>query len=126
MQRTYLQAKIHRATVRGTNIDYEGSITIGADLLEAANICPHQRVQVVNCTNGARLETYVIPGEPTVVRLNGATGRLAETGDTVIILSYGICEHDDQPEPTIVRVNENNEITDVDSEHTYEWESYRS
>jgi len=115
MKRTYLRAKIHRATVTGTDVEYEGSITLGRELLEAAEIQPYEKVQVVNCTNGERLETYAIRGEESVVRLNGAAGRLAEPDDTVIILSYGVVDSEDYPTPRIVRVGSKNEVIETET-----------
>lgn len=90
MMRTMLKGKIHRARVTQVNIDYEGSITIDRLLMEAANILPYERVEVLNIHNGARFDTYAIPGEDGsgVVCLNGAAARLAAKDDLVIILSY--------------------------------------
>lgn len=92
MQRTMCKSKIHRATVTETNLNYVGSVTIDAALMEAADILPYERVQVVNVNNGERLETYAIPGEAGggQICLNGAGARLAQPGDLVIIISYGI------------------------------------
>lgn len=85
-----LKSKIHRVTVTQANIDYVGSITIDSTLMEAANIIRGEKVQVVNVTNGERLETYVIPGEANsgVICLNGAAAHKASVGDVVIIISY--------------------------------------
>lgn len=85
-----LKSKIHRVTVTEARLDYIGSITIDADLLDAANILPGERVYVVNNNNGARLDTYTIPGErgSGVICLNGAAARLVQPGDIVIIMSY--------------------------------------
>jgi len=85
-----LKAKIHRVTVTEANLSYVGSITIDEDLIEAANILPGEKVQIVNNNNGARLETYVIAGErgSGVICLNGAAARLVQPGDTVIIMAY--------------------------------------
>ena len=82
-----LKSKIHRVTVTEANLSYIGSITIDTDLIEAANILPGEKVQIVNNNNGARLETYVIAGErgSGVICLNGAAARLVQPGDTVII-----------------------------------------
>ena len=91
MQRTMCKGKIHRATVTQANLNYVGSITIDVDLLEAADIYPYEKVQVVNINNGSRLETYTIAGArgSGVICMNGAAARLAAEGDTVIIISYG-------------------------------------
>ena len=85
-----LKSKIHRVTVTEANLSYVGSITIDEDLIEAANILPGEKVQIVNNNNGARLETYVIAGErgSGVICLNGAAARLVQPGDTVIIMAY--------------------------------------
>lgn len=89
-----LKSKIHRAKVTQAELNYVGSITIDADLIEAANIIPNEKVQIVNNNNGARFETYVIKGErgTGTVCLNGATARLAQVGDIVIIMSYAHME----------------------------------
>ena len=85
-----LKSKIHRVTVTEANLSYVGSITIDEDLIEAANILPGEKVQIVNNNNGARLETYVIAGArgSGVICLNGAAARLVQPGDTVIIMAY--------------------------------------
>ena len=91
---TILKSKIHRVRVTQAELNYVGSITIDADLIEAANIIPNEKVQIVNNNNGARFETYVIKGErgTGTVCLNGATARLAQVGDIVIIMSYAHME----------------------------------
>src|SRR3989440_5065978 len=117
MQRTMCKGKIHRATVTQANLNYVGSITIDADLLEASDIYPYEKVQVVNVTNGSRLETYTIAGArgSGVICLNGAAARRAAEGDIVIIISYG--QYDEQEmhslEPHIVFVDEWNHITEA-------------
>lgn len=85
-----MKSKIHRVTVTQANLNYVGSITIDADLLEAADILPGQRVYIVNNNNGERLDTYVIEGErgSGVICLNGAAARKAQPGDIVIIMTY--------------------------------------
>ena len=85
-----LKSKIHRVTVTEARLDYIGSITIDQDLLDAANILPGERVYIVNNNNGARLDTYTIPGErgSGVICLNGAAARLVQPGDIVIIMAY--------------------------------------
>src|ERR1700751_5654409 len=92
-----LKSKIHRAKVTQAELNYVGSITIDEDLIEAANIIPNEKVQIVNNNNGARFETYVIRGErgSGTVCLNGATARLAQVGDIVIIMSYAYMETDE-------------------------------
>ncbi len=86
--RAMLKSKIHRARVTDANIDYEGSITIDKKLMEAADILPYERVEVLNINNGARFDTYAIEGEKGEICINGAAARLAVKGDIVIILSY--------------------------------------
>ncbi|MGZ3777851.1 MAG: aspartate 1-decarboxylase [Mucilaginibacter sp.] len=92
-----LKSKIHRAKVTQAELNYVGSITIDEDLIDAANIIPNEKVQIVNNNNGARFETYVIKGErgSGTVCLNGATARLAAVGDIVIIMSYAHMEMDE-------------------------------
>lgn len=87
-----LKSKIHRVTVTEANLNYIGSITIDEALLEAANILPNEKVAIVNNNNGARLETYVIPGprDSGVVCLNGAAARLVQPGDIIIIIAYAM------------------------------------
>src|SRR6056297_3681457 len=90
MQRTLLKSKIHRATVTGADLDYEGSVTIDRDLLEAADILVHEQVDIYDITNGQRLTTYAIPGErgSGQICINGAAAHRIDTGDLVIIVSY--------------------------------------
>lgn len=87
-----LKSKIHRVLVTEANLDYIGSITIDEDLMEAANIYAGERVQIVDNTNGARLETYVIPGKrgSGCICINGAAAHLVHVGDTVIIMAYAL------------------------------------
>jgi aspartate 1-decarboxylase len=109
-----LKSKIHRARVTRVNLDYEGSITIDPLLLEAADILPYEMVQVVDINNGARLETYAIPGEPGSgeVGVNGAAARLVAKDDTVIILSYKALPEEEArlQEPRLVYVDSRNRI----------------
>lgn len=90
MTRKMLKSKIHRATVTEANIEYEGSVTIDSELLRAADILPYEEVDIWNCSNGARLATYVIEGEPgsREICVNGAAAHLVKPGDTVIIASW--------------------------------------
>lgn len=110
-----LKAKIHRATVTDSNLNYVGSITIDPVLLEASTIQEYEKVQVVNITNGARFETYAIVGEAGSgeICLNGACARLAEVGDKVIIIAYCLLSADEAQgfEPTRVFVDNTNIIT---------------
>lgn len=114
MLRTMMKAKIHRARVTEANLNYVGSVTIDQDLLDVVGILPHEKVQIVNNNNGARLETYVIPGEKGsgVVCLNGAAARLVQKDDTVIIISYALVSDDELAafKPKVAIVNEKNEI----------------
>ncbi|HKK53594.1 MAG TPA: aspartate 1-decarboxylase [Myxococcota bacterium] len=90
MNRTLLKSKIHRATVTEANIEYEGSVTIDRDLMDAADMLPYERVDIWNCTNGNRLTTYVIEGERggRQICINGAAAHLMKPGDLVIIASW--------------------------------------
>ncbi|MFC4557361.1 aspartate 1-decarboxylase [Virgibacillus kekensis] len=94
---TMMKAKIHRAKVTEANLEYVGSITIDQDILDEVDILPHEKVQIVNNNNGARLETYVIPGErgTGVICLNGAAARLVQPGDIVIIVAYALVPQSD-------------------------------
>lgn len=90
MIRTMLKSKIHRATVTEANIEYEGSVTIDRDLLDAADLLPYEKVDIWNCTNGQRLSTYVIEGErgSGKICVNGAAAHLIKPMDVVIIASW--------------------------------------
>lgn len=88
MHRTMLKSKIHRARVTAADLHYEGSITIDETLLAAADILPYEQVHVLDVDNGARLQTYAIPGGRGEICINGAAARLVSPGDTVIILAY--------------------------------------
>ena len=114
-----LKSKIHRATVTGSDLHYVGSITVDADLLEAADILEHELVHVLDVDNGARFETYTIAGArgSGEIKINGAAARLVHTGDTVIVVSYGEYEKEELEmyEPRVVHVNQDNEIITVDS-----------
>lgn len=117
--RTMVRAKIHRATVTAADLHYIGSITIDSTLLEAADILPFERVQVVDVNNGNRLETYAIAGEAGsgTIQLNGAAAHLVNVGDLVIIMSYAQVEEPVPSEwqPTVVLVDNTNTITEVRS-----------
>ena len=91
MRRTLCKSKIHRATLTGADLNYVGSLTVDHDLMDAADLLPYEKIQVVNVNNGARLETYVIPGDrgTGTIQLNGAAARLGAVGDIVIIIAYG-------------------------------------
>jgi aspartate 1-decarboxylase len=118
-----MKSKIHRATVTEANLNYVGSITIDSDLLKAADILPNEKVQIVNNNNGARLETYVIPGPPDsgVICLNGAAARLVQPGDIIIIISYA-CLPEDKAiihRPTVIFLNEKNKISTIGEEQPF-------
>jgi aspartate 1-decarboxylase len=112
MRRTMMKSKIHRATITEANLDYVGSITIDRELMDAADLLPNEKVQVVDNDNGARLETYVIEGPrgSGVICLNGAAARLVHPGDTIIIISYADLDDAEARrwEPTVVFVDADN------------------
>ena len=114
MMRQMLLGKIHRAVVTAADVNYVGSITVDSELLEAAGILPYERVQVVDVENGARLETYTIPGAPGKgeIQLNGAAARLVNVGDHVIIMSYGWLSAEEiaAHRPKVVLIGEGNKI----------------
>jgi len=111
---TVFKSKIHRARVTEADLNYEGSVTVDADLLDAADILVHEQVQVLNVMNGERFDTYAIRGPrgSGMVRLNGPAARLAHVGDLVIILSYAEMEREEllRHTPTVVMVDERNRI----------------
>ncbi len=123
MFRTMMKSKIHRATVTEANLNYVGSITIDTALMEAADLLPNEQVHVVNNNNGARFETYVIPGAKGsgVICLNGAAARLAHPGDVVIIISYVMMSETDARayEPKIAILDECNQIWKEDTEEPH-------
>jgi len=94
---TVVKSKIHRVTVTEANLNYVGSITIDQDLMDASNIIANEKVAIVNNNNGARFETYVIPGERAsgVICLNGAAARLVQPGDVVIIMAYAMMDFEE-------------------------------
>ncbi len=112
---TIHKSKIHRARVTQANLNYVGSITIDEDLIDAANILPGEKVQIVNNNNGERIETYVIRGErgSGVICLNGAAARRVEVGDIVIIISYGLMTPEEAKEYKAITVfpDENNRLS---------------
>lgn len=114
---TMFKSKLHRATVTESCLNYVGSITIDEDLMDAANIRTNEKVQIVNNNNGARLETYVIPGPrgSGVICLNGAAARLVQAGDKVIIIAYGIFTAEEAAvfSPTVVFLDDNNKISEI-------------
>ena len=115
-----MTSKIHRATVTHADLNYVGSLTVDADLLDAADLLPGERVDICDCTNGNRLSTYVIPGErgAGMVCVNGAAAHLVQPGDVVILIAYGQMP-DDQARtytPHVVFVDEANRIVERGSE----------
>ncbi|MDD5313458.1 MAG: aspartate 1-decarboxylase [Dehalococcoidia bacterium] len=113
--RTMLKSKIHRARVTECNVDYEGSVTIDAGLMKAADILPYERVEILDVNNSARFTTYAIEGEEGSgeICLNGAAARMVSIGDIVIILTYQDVAHDDAShvKPRMVYVDGKNRIT---------------
>lgn len=111
---TLMKSKIHRATVTDAHLEYEGSLTIDEDLMEAANMMEYERIQVVNLNNGSRLETYIIKGErgSKTICLNGPAARQGLAGDRVIILTYAQMQEKEARKfkPTIVKVDADNNI----------------
>lgn len=127
MFRTMMKSKIHKAVVTEANLHYVGSITIDTALMEAADLLTNEKVQVVNNNNGARFETYVIPGERNsgVICLNGAAARQVQVGDVVIIISYAVLSDEKAREytPKVVFVDNNNCETKISSEEVHGRES---
>lgn len=117
MLRTLMNGKIHRATVTEANLNYVGSITIDADILDAVGMVENEKVQIVNNHNGARFETYIIAGErgSGVICLNGAAARLAQIGDIVIIISYAMLTEEEMlhHQPKIALMDEHNRIKEM-------------
>ena len=111
---TLMKAKLHRATVTQADLDYEGSIAIDADLLDAAGIFPHEQVDVLNITNGARFTTYAIeaPRGSKVIGVNGAAARLVQKNDKVIVVTYGMLPAEEARNyaPNVVLLEDGNAI----------------
>jgi aspartate 1-decarboxylase len=120
MLRTMLKSKIHRATVTQADLHYVGSVTIDEELMDAADLLAGEQVAIVDVTNGARLETYVIPGprDSGVIGINGAAAHLVHPGDVVIIIGYG--QMDDELarryQPRVVHVDADNRIVELGSD----------
>ncbi|ALO25919.1 aspartate 1-decarboxylase [Leptospira borgpetersenii serovar Ballum] len=113
MQITVMKGKIHRATVTDADLNYEGSLTVDMDLVDAAGMRVYEKVSVVNINNGARFETYIIEGKrgSGEICLNGAAARLGMKGDKIIIITYAQVEENELPIdyiPKVVHVDENN------------------
>ena len=111
---TLMKAKLHRATVTQADLDYEGSIAIDRDLLDASGILPHEQVDVLNITTGARFTTYAIeaPRGSRTIGVNGAAARLVQKGDKVIVVTYGLLPQEEARNyaPTVVLLDDANEI----------------
>ena len=111
------KSKIHRATVTHGNLHYVGSLTLDQDLMDAADLLPGEQVAIVDIDNGARLETYIIPGErgSRVVGINGAAAHLVHTGDLVIIISYGVMDELEARTitPRVVHVDRDNRLVAI-------------
>jgi len=112
MRSSFLKCKIHRATVTGADLNYEGSISIDPVLCEAAGLHEFERVEIYDCNNGARFATYVIYGQPGDICLNGAAARMVHKGDLVIIAAFADLEQNEiaSHKPSLVFVDENNKI----------------
>jgi aspartate 1-decarboxylase len=112
--RIMMKSKIHRATVTQADLDYVGSVTLDAALMEAADLLEGEQVAIVDITNGARIETYVIPGEAGsgVIGINGAAAHLVHPGDLVIIMSYAVLTDAEARalKPRVVHVDEKNRV----------------
>jgi aspartate 1-decarboxylase len=117
MFRTLMKAKIHRATVTESNLNYVGSITIDEDILDAVDMIANEKVQIVNNNNGARFETYIIPGKrgSGVMCLNGAAARLVQEGDTIIVISYAMYDEAETKnhQPKVAIMDKNNMIQEM-------------
>src|SRR5437762_6611496 len=123
MKRSLFKSKIHRARVTHADLTYEGSVTIDETLLRAADILPYERVHIWNASNGARLETYALPGAAGsgVVCVNGAAARHAQPGDVVIIATFGEAEDEAEARrwrPVVIRVDPRNRLIDGHAEET--------
>ncbi|MCE5228498.1 aspartate 1-decarboxylase [bacterium] len=120
MRLTMCKCKLHRATITQARLDYEGSITIDEELLDASGILPFEKVQVVNLNTGARFETYTYAGEPgsRMICLNGAAARLAQIGDKVIIIAYCDMEAEEarRHKPRLVLLDDDNDIREIINE----------
>ena len=119
MERILFKSKLHRGTVTEANLAYEGSLTLDPEFMDAADLLPYEKVQVVNINTGTRLETYVIKGAPgsKTICLNGAAARLGQVGDKVIIMSYASMSEEEARthRPTVVKLDDDNNIVSVSS-----------
>ena len=116
MQRSLLKSKIHRATVTEADLEYEGSLTVDKNLMEAADLLPYEEVHIFNITNGHRFSTYVIEGErgSNTICVNGAAAHLAREGDCLIVASFSYYDEKEceNHTPRLIYVNEENNIID--------------
>ena len=119
MELTLLKSKIHRATVTGASLHYEGSMTISSDLAERVGLLPYEKILIGNMANGERFETYVIYGEPGTgqIQLNGATAHLGKIGDRLTIMNFGAftAEEAIEHKPRVIVLNERNEVLRYDA-----------
>jgi len=126
MNLTMLHSKIHRATVTDANLNYEGSISICPDLIQAAGLLINQQIDVLNCNSGSRLTTYVIEGGRGEICLNGAAARHNQPGDLVILAAY--CSMDAEAaqthQPNLVFVDSENKISSVKNKETHQKENF--
>jgi aspartate 1-decarboxylase len=126
--RTMMTSKIHRATVTQADLHYVGSVTVDRDLMEAADLLEGERVAIVDITNGARLETYVIPGErgSGVIGINGAAAHLVHPGDLVILIAYGQLDEAEllTYSPHVVFVDADNRVVETGSDAAHAPEGY--
>ncbi len=120
MQLTLLKSKIHRATVTGASLDYEGSLTVSADLAELVGLIPQEKILVANLSNGERFETYAIygPARQGIIELNGATAHLGKIGDRVTIMSFARVTPEEASvhRPRILVLNEKNAVVRYDED----------
>lgn len=128
MQRQFFHGKIHRARVTEANVDYRGSLTVDALLLEASGILPYEKVQVINISSGERFETYAIPGEPGsgTIGLNGGAARLGRVGDPVIVIAYASVADDELASfrPRVVLVDADNRVEEIlEGEELVRWQA---
>ena len=123
MRRELLRAKIHRATVTDTNVEYEGSLTLDRDLMHAAGLVPFERIDVYNVNNAARFSTYIIEGEPGsgTVCVNGAAARLAAAGDKIIVAAYGSYDETELTghQPIVILLDARNRIIPASAPATF-------
>ncbi|NPA13781.1 MAG: aspartate 1-decarboxylase [Aquificae bacterium] len=122
MQRFMLKSKIHQITITGSELYYEGSLSLDEELMKLANLLPYEKVEVYNINNGERFSTYIIPAPAgsRICRLNGAAARKGAKGDKIIIVSYALLEEEELSnfKPSIVYMDENNQIKAIKNSET--------